>query len=167
MGHLLKHMLSLPQPRHPKGGTLFSLSFLESRRMQQPKLWGNSLKTWRSCRVLRAHHFGEGNTKSQGSHWRRLTFFVAAAGHGHEGWLHSAQRLSQTRQILLPLPKDRRKHWVSAGLFHSCFRKRPGLLPALQESQLPAKFLSNSMKMLAAWARMVVPLASRVPSSWP
>lgn len=47
--------------------------------MQQPKLWGNSLKTWRSCRVLRAHHFGEGNTKSQGSHWRRLTFFVAAA----------------------------------------------------------------------------------------
>lgn len=79
MGRLLKHMLSLPQPRHPKGGTLFSLSFLESRRMQQLKLWGNSLKTWRSRRVLRAHHFGEGNTKSQGSHWRRLTFFVAAA----------------------------------------------------------------------------------------
>ena len=28
---------------------------------------------------MRAHHFGEGNTKSQGSHWRCLTFFVAAA----------------------------------------------------------------------------------------
>ena len=27
MGRLLKHMLSLPQPLHPKGGTLFSLSF--------------------------------------------------------------------------------------------------------------------------------------------
>ena len=117
----------------------FSTSFLESRMIQKLKSRKSRIKPGLFAFLLAEHIiFGKKTQKSQVSLLRYLTFSLvcgriwqrgAPAGPPAvrvvgrvraSGTQATSRPRRQPRQVLLPLPKNRRKHWVFAGFLFSC-----------------------------------------------
>ena len=116
----------------------FSTSFLESGRFQKAKMLENRINPgFFYLSFGRTHHFWKENTKSQVSLLRYLTFSlvcgriwqrgapagppaVRVVGACSPAGCVQARPRRQPRQVLLPLPQNRRKHWVSAGFLFAC-----------------------------------------------
>ena len=116
----------------------FSTSFLESRMIQKLKSRKSRIKSGFFAFLLAERIiFGKKTQKSRGSLLRCLTFSLvcgriwqrgAPAGSpavrvvGRWSPVATVQRRPrrQPRQVLLPLPKSRRKHWVFAGFLFAC-----------------------------------------------
>ena len=116
----------------------FSTSFLESRMIQKLKSRKSRIKPGLFAFLLAEHIiFGKKTQKSQVSLLRYLTFSLvcgriwqrgAPAGPPAVRVVGACSPVScvqarprrQPRQVLLPLPKSRRKHWVFAGFLFAC-----------------------------------------------
>ena len=116
----------------------FSTSFLESRMIQKLKSRKSRIKPGLFAFLLAERIiFGKKTQKSQVSLLRYLTFSLVSRKIWQQGapagspavrvvgrWspVATVQRRPrrQPRQVLLPLPKNRRKHWVFAGFLFSC-----------------------------------------------
>ena len=116
----------------------FSTSFLESRMIQKLKSRKSRIKPGLFAFLLAEHIiFGKKTQKSQVSLLRYLTFSLvcgriwqrgAPAGPPAVRVVGACSPVScvqarprrQPRQVLLPLPQNRRKHWGFAGFLFSC-----------------------------------------------
>ena len=115
----------------------FSTSFLESGRFQKAKMLENRINPgFFYLSFGRTHHFWKENTKTAllllqwrcflslgGTSWQRGTAApraVRVVGACSPVGCVQARPRRQPRQVLLPLPQNRRKHWVSAGFLFAC-----------------------------------------------
>ena len=115
----------------------FSTSFLESRMIQKLKSRKSRIKPGLFAFLLAERIiFGKKTQKSQVSLLRYLTFSLVCGRIWQRGTAApcavrvvgacspvgcvQARPRRQPRQVLLPLPKNRRKHWVFAGFLFAC-----------------------------------------------
>ena len=116
----------------------FSTSFLERRMIQKLKSRKSRIKPGLFAFLLAEHIiFGKKTQKSQVSLLRYLTFSLVCGRIWQRGapagppavrvvgacspvGCVQARPRRQPRQVLLPLPQNRRKHWVFAGFLFSC-----------------------------------------------
>ena len=115
----------------------FSTSFLESRMIQKLKSRKSRIKSGFFAFLLAERIiFGKKTQKSRGSLLRCLTFSLVCGRIWQRGTAApcavrvvgacspvgcvQARPRRQPRQVLLPLPQNRRKHWVFAGFLFSC-----------------------------------------------
>ena len=115
----------------------FSTSFLESRMIQKLKSRKSRIKPGLFAFLLAERIiFGKKTQKSQVSLLRYLTFSLVCGRIWQRGTAApcavrvvgacspvgcvQARPRRQPRQVLLPLPQNRRKHWVFAGFLFAC-----------------------------------------------